>query len=225
MRWFTAFMRENHVGEPEFSYPTIRSGLIGMHPRRAQAGRTSRRVPAMQRRHAGFTLIELVIALCVASILAGIAIPALQGASEAARSGAAKGHLYESWLSSVSHAANTGSEVVLCPGDAGGCRDSIDWSAGWIAYADIDGNRARGTHEPVLSHAEPLSGKVHLRSTVGRTRVVFQPNGGNAGSNITWTLCDGRGASAASTIVVSNAGRLRAGTPAASAAQACMQAM
>ncbi len=179
----------------------------------------------MRRRHEGFTLIEVVIALCVTSILAGIAVPALQDAAEAGRSGAAKGHLYESWLSAVSHAANTGSEVVLCPGDATGCRASTDWSSGWVTYADINGNRARDAHEPILSLAGPVGGKVHLRSTSGRTRMVFQPNGGNAGSNITWSLCDGRGAEAASTIVVSNAGRLRLGTPTAAAAQACMQAM
>ncbi len=179
----------------------------------------------MRRHHVGFTLIELATAMSVATILAGMGIPVVQDAAEAARSGAAKGTLYAAWLSSVSHAANTGSEVVLCPGDAGGCRKSIDWSGGWIAYADIDGNRTRGAHEPILSQADPLGGKVHLRSTSGRTRVVFQPNGGNAGSNITWTLCDGRGVGAASTVVVANTGRLRAGTPTAKSAQACMLAM
>lgn len=179
----------------------------------------------MHHRNAGFTLIEVVIAASVVCILAGIAIPALQDAAEAARSGATKGSLVESWMTSASHAANTGSEVVLCPGDAGGCRDSIDWSHGWIAYADIDGNRARGANETLLKQAEPLGGRVHLRSTTGRTRMVFQPNGGNAGSNITWTLCDGRGPEAATTIVVANSGRIRTGTPTPTAAQACVARM
>ncbi|WP_374607456.1 GspH/FimT family pseudopilin [Thermomonas sp.] len=179
----------------------------------------------MRRRNAGFTLIEAVAAAAVISILAGIALPALQDAGEAARSGAAKGTLFDSWMSSVAHAANTGVEVVLCPGDANGCRDGIDWTHGWIAYADLDGNRTRSPDETLLKQAEPLGGKVHLRSTTGRTRMVFQPNGGNAGSNITWTLCDGRGPEAATTIVVANNGRLRTGTPTAAAAQACMAAM
>lgn len=179
----------------------------------------------MRHRPAGFTLIEVVVAMSVVSILAGIAVPALQDASEAARSGAAKGALFESWMSSVAHAANTGTEVVLCPGDASGCRASTDWSRGWIAYADLDGNRARGPGETLLKEAEPLGGKVHLRSTVGRTRMVFQPNGGNAGSNITWTLCDGRGSEQATTIVVANTGRIRTGEPTPAAAQACMAAM
>ena len=175
--------------------------------------------------HAGFTLIETIIVMSVVSILAGIAVPVLRDAGESARSGAAKGVLLEAWLGAVSHAAAAGSEVVLCPGDASGCRDSVDWTPGWIAFADLDGNRTRSPNETLLHASGALGGKVHLRSTSGRTRIVFQPNGGNAGSNITWTLCDGRGADAASTIVVSNAGRLRAGTPTAAAAQACMQAM
>ena len=177
------------------------------------------------RRHAGFTLIETVIVMSVVSILAGIALPVLRDAGESARSGAAKGVLLEAWLGAVSHAAAAGSEVVLCPGDASGCRTSVDWTPGWIAFADLDGNRTRSPNETLLHASGALGGKVRLRSTSGRTRIVFQPNGGNAGSNITWTLCDGRGADAASTIVVSNAGRLRAGTPTAAVAQACMQAM
>ena len=179
----------------------------------------------MRRRNAGFTLIEAVISLSVASILAGIALPAVHGVAEAGRSGAAKGTLVESWMVSTSHAANTGSEVVLCPGDAGGCRGGIDWSHGWIAFADLDGDRTRSPRETLLKRAEPLGGKVHLRSTAGRTRMVFQPNGSNAGSNITWTLCDGRGPEAAITIVVANNGRLRTGTPTAAAALACMAPM
>ena len=175
--------------------------------------------------HAGFTLIETIIVMSVVSILAGIAVPVLRDAGESARSGAAKGVLLEAWLGAVSHAAAAGSEVVLCPGDATGCRTSVDWTPGWIAFADLDGNRTRSPNETLLHASGALGGKVRLRSTSGRTRIVFQPNGGNAGSNITWTLCDGRGADAASTIVVSNAGRLRAGTPTAAAAQACMQAM
>jgi type IV fimbrial biogenesis protein FimT len=42
---------------------------------------------------------------------------------------------------------------------------------------------------------------------------VFQGNGGNAGSNVTFTLCDGRGPGRAKTLVLSNQGRFRHGTP------------
>jgi type IV fimbrial biogenesis protein FimT len=180
----------------------------------------------MRRQHRGFTLIEAVISLAVACTVMGIAIPSVTSATEAAHSGAAKAKLLATLNRTIGHAAATGVEVVLCPGDTtGGCRPSPDWSGGWIAFADLDGNRQRGANETLLVDEAALSGKVHLRSTEGRTRLVFQPNGGNAGSNVTFTLCDGRGVDKATTLVLANDGRLRAGTPTAAAAQACMQAM
>lgn len=179
----------------------------------------------MARRMSGFTLLELVASVSIVGILAGIAVPAVRDAAEASRSGAATGVLLASWMASVSHAANAGAEVVLCPGDASGCRASVDWSRGWIAFADLDGDRNRSADETLLREEPALGGRVHLRSTSGRTRVVFQPNGGNAGSNVTWTLCDGRGPQDAVTVVLANDGRLRRGTPTAAAAEACMAAM
>ena len=56
-----------------------------------------------------------------------------------------------------------------------------------------------------------------MRSTVGRTKIVIQPSGGNAGSNVTYTLCDGRGAAMAESLVLSNRGFLHAGFPTATA--------
>ena len=179
----------------------------------------------MLRSSRGFTLVEAMIALLVAGVLLAVAVPAWSGALEAAHATSARAVLLESLTRSISHAALTGSEVVVCPGNASGCRNSVDWSGGWIAYADIDGDRRRGANETLLSSQPALTGRVHLRSTLGRTRLVFQPNGGNAGSNVTFTLCDGRGAAQAATLVLANDGRLRGGTPTALAAQACLVAM
>jgi type IV fimbrial biogenesis protein FimT len=173
----------------------------------------------------GFTLIEAMIALAVTSTLIVVAVPACGAAMESARATSTKADLVATLTRSITHAATAGSEVVLCPGGSGGCRNSSDWSHGWIAYADIDGNRQRGANETLLQAEPPLAGKVHLRSTAGRVRVVFRPNGGNTGSNVTFTLCDGRGLASATTLVLANDGRLRAGTPTTAAAAACIQAM
>lgn len=177
----------------------------------------------MAHRSRGFSLIEAVIALAVASLLIGTAVSTWTGAVAATHAGAAKSALLASLTRSISHAAIAGTEVVLCPGDASGCHDTPDWTGGWISYADLDGDRVRDPADTLL-HAEPaLSGKVHLRSSTGRRRLVFQPSGGNAGSNVTFTLCDGRGATKATSLVLANDGRLRAGKPTATAARACVQ--
>jgi type IV fimbrial biogenesis protein FimT len=175
-------------------------------------------------RNRGFTLLEALIVLAVASILACVAVPALRNASAEAHAAAAKAAFVETWLAAVNHAALTGAEVVVCPGSTAGCTDGIDWSQGWIAYADLDGDRLRDPTETMLRTSGALGGGVRLHSTAGRTRLVFQPNGGNAGSNVTFTLCDGRGPTAATTLVMSNGGRLRQGTPTAEAASSCVYA-
>jgi type IV fimbrial biogenesis protein FimT len=64
-----------------------------------------------------------------------------------------------------------------------------------------------------------------LRTTAGRTRLVFQPDGSAAGSNVTFTLCDGRGPQRAVALVMNNAGALRAVPAAAAQAQACVATM
>lgn len=173
----------------------------------------------------GFTLIEALVALVVVALLLGLAVPALTSASEAVHNGSAQASLGGSILGAVAHSAATGTEVVLCPGDADGCRSTIDWSRGWVAFADIDGDRQRGPADTLLKRVEALGGDVHLRSTPGRTRLVFQPNGGNAGSNVTFTLCDGRGAEKAMTLVLANNGRLRRGLPSKAATLACLAEM
>lgn len=167
----------------------------------------------MQHHHRalGFTLVEAVIGLAVASLLLGLAVPAFNASRARAHASAARSALLASLTEAIRHSALTGSEVVLCPGGPEGCRNSFDWSGGWIAYADVDGNRRRGAHETLVRVQPALSGRVRLITSKGRRRLVFQPTGGNAGSNVTFTLCDGRGQDKAVTLVLANNGRLRAG--------------
>ena len=177
----------------------------------------------MTRNVHGFTLLEALIAMAVVAILTCLAVPAWSSAREAVHRGSAQAALLESIMESVSHAALTGGEVVLCPGTAAGCEPTVDWSHGWVAFADIDGDRVRDPVDTLLKAVGPLGGRVHLRSTASRTRLVFQPNGGNAGSNVTFTLCDGRGPAKAITLVLANDGKLRSGQPTAAAAVQCME--
>lgn len=179
----------------------------------------------MRRLHCGFTLIEATLSLAVLGVVAGIAIPAVTGAVSAVHAGAAKAAMVETFSEALTHSTVTGVEVVLCPTSGGdACADTIDWSGGWIAFADLDGNRSRGPGETLLEQQAALTNGAHLRGTSGRKHLVFQP-GGNAaaGSNITFTLCDSRGAAKATTLIVANSGRFRQGKADPAAAWACMQ--
>jgi len=171
----------------------------------------------------GFTLIEAMIVLLVSAILLLVAVPAWSYAISSAYNAATRSALAMTVVDAVRHSALTGTEVVLCA-DTGTaqCSGDVDWRNGWIAFADRNGDRVRDPHETVVRQAPPLEGGVRLWTTVGRTRLVFQPNGGNAGSNATFTLCDKRGVAKASTLVLANNGRLRQGIPTPAAAQACV---
>jgi type IV fimbrial biogenesis protein FimT len=160
----------------------------------------------------GWTLIELMIVLCLASLLLGLAVPAIGGGIEAARASDARSQLEISLVSASNHAAIAGVRGVLCPSrDGHECDDTPDWSAGWLVFLDSNANRELEGGEQVLKIQPALEGRVHLRTTAGRTRIVFQGNGGNAGSNATFTLCDGRGPGKARALIMGNAGTLRDG--------------
>lgn len=179
----------------------------------------------MRKQH-GFTLIEAALALAVAAICLGIAIPSLAGAVSAAHAGTAKTAMVEAFTKALTHSTITGAEVVLCPTPDGGdaCTDTTDWSGGWIAFADLDGNRSRGPGETLLVRQAAFAHGVHLRSTSGRKRLVFQPQGGAAaGSNVTFTLCDARGAAKATTLILANSGQFRQDEADPVAARDCTQ--
>ena len=176
----------------------------------------------MSHHRRGFTLVEAVVSLLVVSILLAVAVPAWSSALARSHAAAARADLLATLQLSITHAAVAGAEVVLCPADAGGCSDSWDWSAGWIAYADIDGDRTRDDNETLLHRQPALDDDIRLFTSKGRKRLVFQPNGGNAGSNVTFTLCTGRGPGSAAALVLSNAGRLRDAKATPPAQQLCL---
>ena len=110
-----------------------------------------------------------------------------------------------------STAANTEIDVVLCPSSDGStCASGYHWEKGWIAFQATLAGSNRLPTEAIVQRQGALPGKVHLITTAGRTRIRFQGNGGNAGSNVTFTLCDGRGARWASAYAMANGGNLHA---------------
>lgn len=116
-------------------------------------------------------------------------------------------------------AAITGKRAVLCPSSDGReCTSTPDFSRSWIAFLDEDGNREHAASEALILTKAALPADVRLRSTLGRTRVIFP------GSAVTFTLCDARGASHARSLIFAEDGRLRHRNPtAARVAATCVR--
>jgi type IV fimbrial biogenesis protein FimT len=205
-----------------FSYPAFSGRPAASHEQVIQDGGIPDLENAMSRTVKGFTLIEALVVMAVAAILLAVAIPAWSHARAAANAGSVRAELASTLLDAVRHSAIAGTEVVVCSSSPSGCSGSTNWDSGWIAFADINGNRVPDANETRLVRGNALPSDVHLRTTAGRTRLVFQPNGGNAGSNVTFTLCDSRGPTSATTLVLSNTGNLRPGQPTEAAAWSCV---
>ena len=162
----------------------------------------------MYRRN-GFTLVETVVSLLVLAVLLMVAVPAWSNVLARTHAASARAALLVSITRAIGHAARAGTEVVLCPATAATCTDTWDWSGGWIAYADRDGDRLRDPGEKLVDQHPALADDVRLLTSKGRKRLVFQPNGGNAGSNVTFTLCVGAGRNPATRLILSNRGQLK----------------
>lgn len=163
---------------------------------------------------AGFTLIELLFTVTIIAFLATFASSSVSAAINASRSSSGVASLVATLIRASSSAANAGVKVVMCPSrDGESCTTGDHWEHGWIAFIATQGGSERRSDDPIVLRQGALPPKVRLVSTAGRTRINFQPNGGNVGSNVTFTFCDGRGPKRASAYALGNAGHLHAAAP------------
>jgi type IV fimbrial biogenesis protein FimT len=171
----------------------------------------------------GATLVELILILAILAVITMSATHLATAAVNASRASNSVSNLFATLTRARSFAASGGVDVVLCPSaDGANCASGYHWENGWIAFATTHAGSDRTSDEPILVRQEGLPPKVHLITTAGRARVRFQPSGGNAGSNVTFTLCDGRGVGAASAYAMANNGSLHSTAPdAANVARAC----
>ncbi|TLY52098.1 MAG: prepilin-type N-terminal cleavage/methylation domain-containing protein [Gammaproteobacteria bacterium] len=174
-------------------------------------------------KQSGLTLVETMFAVAIVAMLAGFASSSVSAAVQAAHSSSGLSSLIAALTRARSSAANLAVDVVLCPSrDGASCSAGDHWESGWIAFAATHSGSDRTSDEPILLRQQALAPKVHLVTSAGRTRIRFQPSGGNAGSNATFTLCDGRGSTKATAYAMANNGNLHSTTPdAAYVADAC----
>lgn len=165
-------------------------------------------------RQTGLTLIETMFVVAIVAVLAGFASSSVSAAVQAAHSSNGLSSLLAALTRARSSAANLAVDVVLCPSSDGtSCSAGDHWEGGWIAFAATHSGSDRTSDEPILLRQQALAPKVHLVTSAGRTRIRFQSSGSNAGSNATFTLCDGRGPAKATAYAMANNGNLHATAP------------
>lgn len=151
-------------------------------------------------RQTGITLIELMTAIALVAILAGLAVPALDRILLNARRAATMEELLRAAWFARTEAMRRGRPVLLCAAAAAGCdTDAPDWSNGWIiAPADQP--------ERVLRRGGGADPRARLLSN--RSAFNFEPRDRRS-TNGTLAWCDHRGQSAARSMVIAPTGRPR----------------
>jgi len=106
---------------------------------------------ASAHRCAAFTLVETVIALAIAALLAAMAVPAFhEWLSDYQLANVAK-HLAETMTRARTEAVRRGHRVNLCKSiDRRRCADHGGWDAGFVVFVDVNHNGVIDTDEQVL---------------------------------------------------------------------------
>ena len=166
------------------------------------------------RRNAGFTLIELATTMSVVAILAGIAAPSFADLLERQRASAAMNSLMTHMALARVSAITRNRRAVLCPStDGKHCEVGTDWSAGWMLFADDDGNRMPDASDDIIRvDLEPTSRHLRVVSTSGRAQLRYLPDGRSAGTNLTVSICNQR-RELLGQVIVNNVGRPRSERP------------
>lgn len=145
---------------------------------------------------AGFTLLELMIALVIAAILLAAAVPSFQGQIRNSRMSAASNDLVSSLMTAKSESVARNNGVSICKRNVAGtgCLTTGGWEQGWIIFVDTDADGTVDGEEILYLH-EALPSSITARGTsLAANRVIYRPNGlTNLTNTQAIVLCDERG--------------------------------
>ncbi len=144
------------------------------------------------KRHAGFTLTELIVTMAIVGILVGIGVPSYRYVTTSNRMSSEINGLLSDLQYARSEAIREGTTIIVCPTTDGAtcAAATTTWSTGWLVYSDLNGNLAVDPGE-VLRVQKALSSNDTL-SAVAATQFSFNREGFTVGvaANEVLTLHD-----------------------------------
>lgn len=160
-------------------------------------------------RPAGYTLVECLICLALAALLATLAAPAISALRFDSRMTSAVNDFIHGMHAARVAAHSRGQDVALCRSvDGQRCSYAAAWQDGYLVFI----NRDRDS-PPQVDPGEPVlvtgGGTPDVLIQANRAVFVFRAFGRRA-VNGTLTFCDQRGPARARSIIVSYTGRPRA---------------
>jgi type IV fimbrial biogenesis protein FimT len=152
----------------------------------------------MHKSSSGFTVLELMVVLAIAGVLAAIAIPAMSNFMRNSRITAAANDVMAALHFARSESIKRRQPVTLCTSANAqaatpACANS-PFLTGWIAFVDLNQSGAVDAGEDILLQHEAMNPQITARSSLAAFRVTYLLNGFalNA-SRAQLVLCDERG--------------------------------
>jgi len=114
---------------------------------------------------AGFTLIELMVAIFISAIVLTMAVPSFTATVQNNRVTAQVNDFVSTLNLARSEAIKRGARVTVCKSADGSSCDasSTGWEQGWIVFVDSDGDETHDGGETILLTSEGLSEGTTLR--------------------------------------------------------------
>jgi type IV fimbrial biogenesis protein FimT len=146
-------------------------------------------IPSKQR-DSGYTLVEVLVAMTVVSILAAIAIPSFKYVTTSNRITTEVNRLLGDMQFARAEAIKEGQSVTVCVSSDGlTCTGTTNWHNGWIVFMDTNNNGATDGGEAILRTQLPLTGGDSFVADQGFTRAIFNRLGyANTNAAVTATV-------------------------------------
>ena len=175
----------------------------------------------------GFSLVELLIALAIIAMLAALLFPGMRGLAQRDRLARAQHALIGSLALTRSLALEHGRHLLLCPSADGlNCTHDQPWERGWlVGHAQRINAHDNYQLLDLPVHVQSSLHGVHLLAGRVGQPIVFQSDGGTAGSNVSFVLCTGDRKVQARRVVLALSGRTRTEIASIEQAEACRQQM
>lgn len=131
---------------------------------------------------AGFTLVEVMVAMAIIAIIAGIAIPNLRQFMDKTRVSTHANDLMSDLNLARMESGNRGQQITVCGStDGSTCTgDATGWSSGRIVFVDADKDGSRSNSETLLLKGNPVDSSISITVSgfPNTSYVGFLPYGG-----------------------------------------------
>ncbi len=134
----------------------------------------------------GFTMIELLVAIAILTLLISLSVPSIRAISANNQIAVANNSIITGFNLARSEAVSRGNAVSICPSQNGTTCANGKWDTGWIVFDNADGNG--NMVETEVIRASVRSSDIARSGLAGN--VVFNPDGTTTlGASNSITVC------------------------------------